>query len=316
NMRNRVCVTFESVPAASGVMKSDTTTVIARCAVTRAMNSNAFTRFVPRRFGSKNSTSRMTRRTWLRPLRGGMNFSTSSLKRMRPTLSLLRMAEEASTEAISAASARLDWPREPNRPEPLTSTTSMSVSSRSSTNFLMNGWFIRAVTFQSIARTSSPGWYSRTSSKFMPWPLKTEWYWPASVSVTMRFVRSSICRIFLRISRGIMRKLFFFRARQCLQIRRGQNLHLTNGNLVQPFQPFALRQSHVNKFGVHALHVGENKQLLDAGVIADVAFQLGIGVTPLPRGMTEKCNIEQIRFGRVSNGRLCERDFGWNQVRL
>src|SRR5471032_2860984 len=38
------------------------------------------------------------------------------------------------------------------------------------------------------------------------WPLKTEWYWPASVSVTMRFVRSSICRIFLRISRGIMRE--------------------------------------------------------------------------------------------------------------
>src|SRR5271154_2110194 len=81
----------------------------------------------------------------------------------------------------------------------------MRVSSRSSTNFLMNGWFIRAVTFQSIARTSSPGWYSRTSSKFMPWPLKTEWYWPASVSVTMRLVRNSICRIFLRISRGIMR---------------------------------------------------------------------------------------------------------------
>src|SRR6266699_5044700 len=27
---------------------------------------------------------------------------------------------------------------------------------------------------------------------------------PASVSVTMRFVRNSICRIFLRISRGIM----------------------------------------------------------------------------------------------------------------
>ena len=63
---------------------------------------------------------------------------------------------------------------------------------------------IRAVTFQSIARTSSPGWYSRTSSKFMPWPLKTEWYWPARVSVTMRFVRISIWRIFFKISRGIM----------------------------------------------------------------------------------------------------------------
>src|ERR1043165_5960552 len=85
----------------------------------------------------------MTRRTCLRPLRGGTNFSTPSLKRMRPTLSLLRMAEKASTEAISAASSRLDWATEPNNPEPLSSTSSITVSSRSSTNFLMNGWFIK-----------------------------------------------------------------------------------------------------------------------------------------------------------------------------
>ncbi|MEI9866172.1 MAG: hypothetical protein WDN00_16780 [Limisphaerales bacterium] len=55
------------------MIKSDTTTVIARCAVTRAMNSNAFTKSVQLlRF--KNKTSRMTRKTWLRPLRGGINF--------------------------------------------------------------------------------------------------------------------------------------------------------------------------------------------------------------------------------------------------
>jgi hypothetical protein len=90
----------------AGEMKSDITTVMALCGVTRAMNSSAFTKSVPRRFGSKNKTSRMTRRTWLRPLRGGMNFSTSSLNRIRPTLSLLRIAENASTEAISAASSR------------------------------------------------------------------------------------------------------------------------------------------------------------------------------------------------------------------
>ena len=98
----------------------------------------------------------MTRSTWRRPLRGGMNFSTSSLKSTSPTLSLFRMAEKASTEAISAASSRLDCSPEPNRPEPLRSTTSITVSSRSSTNFLMKGWFMRAVTFQSMARTSSP----------------------------------------------------------------------------------------------------------------------------------------------------------------
>src|ERR1043165_5782550 len=85
----------------------------------------------------------MTRRTCLRPLRGGTNFSTPSLNRMRPTLSLLRMAEKASTEAISAASSRLDWATEPNNPEPLRSTSSITVSSRSSTNFLMNHPFIK-----------------------------------------------------------------------------------------------------------------------------------------------------------------------------
>jgi hypothetical protein len=83
------------------------------------------------------------------------------------------MAEKARTEAISAANSRFDWSPEPNKPDPLKSTIRIKVSSRSSTNFLTNGWFIRAVTFQSIERTSSPGWYSRTSSKFIPCPLKT-----------------------------------------------------------------------------------------------------------------------------------------------
>jgi hypothetical protein len=38
----------------------------------------------------------------------------------------------------------------------------------------MNGLPVRAVTFQSIARTSSPGTYSRSSSKSVPRPLKRE----------------------------------------------------------------------------------------------------------------------------------------------
>ena len=34
---------------------------------------------------------------------------------------------------------------------------------------------MRAVTFQSIVRTSSPGAYSRTSANSIPRPLKTAW---------------------------------------------------------------------------------------------------------------------------------------------
>ena len=44
----------------------------------------------------------------------------------------------------------------PNAPDRLRSTMSITVSSRSSTYFLMKGWPMRAVTFQSMARTSSP----------------------------------------------------------------------------------------------------------------------------------------------------------------
>ena len=48
---------------------------------------------------------------------------------------------------------------------------------------------MRAVTFQSMMRISSPGWYWRTSENAMPRPLKTEWYWPASMSDTTLRVR-------------------------------------------------------------------------------------------------------------------------------
>src|SRR5215218_10019744 len=54
---------------------------------------------------------------------------------------------------------------------------------------------MRAVTFQSMVRTSSPGWYWRTSEKAMPRPLKTEWYWPASMSATTLRVRISSLRM-------------------------------------------------------------------------------------------------------------------------
>jgi hypothetical protein len=63
---------------------------------------------------------------------------------------------------------------EPKLPEALTSTSRRMVSSRSSVNFLTNGRPARAVTFQSIVRTSSPATYSRTSSKFIPRPLNTD----------------------------------------------------------------------------------------------------------------------------------------------
>src|SRR4051794_15575552 len=151
--------------------------------------------------------SRRTRRACLVPLPGGMNRSTSSLTARRPTRSLLATALKAIRAATSAATARLVCLCVPNRWLPLTSTARRTVSSRSSTNRLMNGAPMRAVTFQSIDRTSSPGWYSRTSSKERPVPLKTEWYSPPSRVWTARRARSCrrrICRITSAGSMGLL----------------------------------------------------------------------------------------------------------------
>src|SRR5688572_26867381 len=63
---------------------------------------------------------------------------------------------------------------------------------------------MRADTFQSICRMSSPGMYWRTSEKAMPLPLNTEWYCPAMRSRTSRSVTISMCRIFLSSSRVSM----------------------------------------------------------------------------------------------------------------
>ncbi len=80
-----------------------------------------------------------------------------SVKMTSPTLSLLVIAENASSAAISAASSCLNWRTDPKRVEPLASTSSITVSSRSSVKRLTYGSPVRAVTFQSIVRTSSPG---------------------------------------------------------------------------------------------------------------------------------------------------------------
>src|SRR4051794_13652909 len=75
----------------------------------------------------------------------------------------------------------------------------MTVSSRSSTNRLTCGSPVRAVTFQSMVRTSSPGTYGRTSSNSMPRPLNTERYAPAITSDTWRpvtnWMRLTACAI-------------------------------------------------------------------------------------------------------------------------
>jgi len=72
----------------------------------------------------------------------------------------------------------------------------------------------------------------------------------------------------------------------------------------------------VNEFGVHALDIGEHQQLLDGGVLAHVAIQLGVEVAPLLGRLAKQGDVEQVGFTGVGDGSLCRSDCGWNQVRL
>src|SRR2546425_4387696 len=76
------------------------------------------------------------------------------------------------------------------------------LSSRSSRYFLTYGAFIRAVTFQSMLRMSSPGSYSRTSSKSRPEPRKTLRYVHTSASSARMRALISTCLTTRRTSGG------------------------------------------------------------------------------------------------------------------
>ena len=100
--------------------------------------------------------------------------STLSVATMRPTRSLLRMALNARSAATSLATRTLAARRVPKRSLADRSTTSITVISRSSTKTFTKVSFMRAETFQSMLRTSSPGWYGRTSRNASPCPLKLD----------------------------------------------------------------------------------------------------------------------------------------------
>ena len=107
---------------------------------------------------------------------------------------MFEVAASARIAAISEATVALSLAPVPKPLDADKSTTTSVESCRSSTNSLMKRWPRRAVTFQSMARTSSPGWYSRTSENSSPRPLKIEWYSPLkSDSTRPRVVSSMRC---------------------------------------------------------------------------------------------------------------------------
>ena len=156
---------------------------------------------VPRKSVSCVSTARITRSYMITPAPRRQPVRSRRCQPMRRH-DRRRACDQCRGRANSAARSRLVV-GDPSRIEPLSSITSSTASSRSSTNCLMCGSPVRALTFQSMDRISSPGSYGRTPSKCAPRPRNAARYAPISALSTSRRVRNSSRVMRFRRSGGI-----------------------------------------------------------------------------------------------------------------
>ncbi len=84
---------------------------------------------------------------------------------------------------------------------------------------------------------------------------------------------------------------------------REEGAHLGDGDFVELQQALGRGQALADEDGVEAFEIGEDDELLDGGVVADVALGIGMGVAPLPGGSDEESNVE-VGFAGVDRGRL------------
>ena len=87
-----------------------------------------------------------------------------------------------------------------------------------------------------------------------------------------------------------------------------QGAHLGDGDAVERCEAFRLRQSLADEDGVQAFEVGEDDELFERGVVADVALGVGVGVAPLLGGLSEKGDIEEVGLAGINRGGLSLRD--------
>jgi hypothetical protein len=72
----------------------------------------------------------------------------------------------------------------------------------------------------------------------------------------------------------------------------------------------------MDKLGIHAFDVGQHEELLNGGVVADVAVKLRISVAPLSGRLAEEGNVEDVGFAGVGNGGLRRSDLRRDEVGL
>ena len=77
-----------------------------------------------------------------------------------------------------------------------------------------------------------------------------------------------------------------------------------NGDAVEHGKAFGLWQTLADENGVQAFKVGQDNELLQRGMVPDVALGAGMGITPLHRGLAKKSDIEQIGLTGIDGGCL------------
>ena len=86
-----------------------------------------------------------------------------------------------------------------------------------------------------------------------------------------------------------------------------------DGDLVEFEEPFRRGEALADEHGVEAFEVGEDDELLERRVVAEVALGVGVRVAPLFRGLAEEGNVEQIGLAGIHEVGLGRGDGGRDQ---
>ena len=87
-----------------------------------------------------------------------------------------------------------------------------------------------------------------------------------------------------------------------------------NSDSIELYESFTLGHLLVDEYGIEILHVGQTNQLVDGGIITDIAFQIRILFAPHLRSHAEHGNVQHIGFVGIDDTRLFRGHFGGNQV--
>ena len=80
-----------------------------------------------------------------------------------------------------------------------------------------------------------------------------------------------------------------------------QHIHLLDSNCVEFLQSVALRNIVVYQYGVDIFHIREAYQFIDSSVVAYIAFQVGVGFTPVFGCHSEQGYIQYVGFAGINN---------------